>query len=320
MKITELLIIDKFLSKLTFNKKEALKLKDDIYHDFKKKFVYSTDTYEEKIHFTYSSNPEKFVKKIFRSSISDIYCKGCNPYVYFLNLSIKNTNISWLNRFTKQLKSETKKYGLFLGGGDIVKSKKFSLTFSVMGTYKKNPVLRNNAKINQDIYVTGNLGDSYLGLMTILKKIKFNNSKRYFIDSYEKPKLPVKFSSNLSKFASSSIDISDGFLKDLNSICIASKCGASINFLDLPFSKKARLLCLKNKISLTDIFSKGDDYQILFTASKKYRKLINLTGKKTSTKLTRVGKIISGNHLKLMNGSKNVNLSSIKRGFIHSFN
>ena len=308
------------VKKLAFKKKEALELQDDIYLDSKKKFVYSTDTYEEKIHFIDSSNPEKFIKKIFRSSISDIYCKGCKPQVYFLNLSIKKTNFSWLKKFSNQLKSESKKYGLFLGGGDIVKSNKFSLTISVLGTFKKNPILRSNAKIDDDIYVTGDLGDSYLGLLTMYKKIKFKNFKKYFVDSYEKPKLPIKFSTNLSKFASASIDISDGFLKDLKSICLASRCGANVNFLDLPFSKKGRLLCLKNKISLYKIFSKGDDYQILFTANKKYRRLIKITSKKTSTKLTRVGKIISGNHLKLNNGGKNVNLSSIKRGFIHSFN
>ena len=75
----------------------------------------------------------------------------------------------------------------------------------------------------------------------------------------------------------------------------------------------------KNIIKLKNVFSKGDDYQILFTANKKYRKSISKVSKKTNTKITRVGVIKTGNFIKMTNGDKIIDLSAIKPGYIHSF-
>ena len=64
----------------------------------------------------------------------------------------------------------------------------------MLGHVKNKPILRSNAKINDDIYITGNLGESYLGLLTVLKKLKSGKLKKYFKKSYEEPRLPYNFS------------------------------------------------------------------------------------------------------------------------------
>jgi thiamine-monophosphate kinase len=319
MKLTEFKIINKYLRSLTFNNKKSLKLKDDVYYDEKKKLVFSTDTYEEGVHFLNGKKPRNFVKKIFRASISDIICKGCIPTTYFLSLSLNNVNNFWIKNFKNELAKESKKFSLFLGGGDIIKSKKLTITLSVLGHVKNKPILRSNAKINDDIYITGNLGESYLGLLTVLKKLKSGKLKKYFKKSYEEPRLPYNFSFFLHKFASSAIDISDGLIKDLNSICTASKCGAFLKSENLPFSKKTKQLCLKRGIELFDIFSKGDDYQILFTSHKKNRKYISSSSKKTSTLVSRIGHITTGKKVNLTKEGNIVNFSSFNTGYIHKF-
>ena len=319
MKITESLLIRNFLKTLTFKNKNSLNLEDDIFYDSKSKIIFSTDTYEENVHFLNSNNPKKFVKKIFRSTISDILCKGAQPKVYFLSLSLNKTNKKWLKVFSNELKVESKKFGLYLGGGDTIKSKKLSITISVLAYTTKTPVLRSKAKSNDDIYVTGNLGESYIGLLVNQKKKNLGKLNNHFIKIYENPNLPYKFSKYLHKFATSSIDISDGILKDLTSICKASKCAANLNYLTLPMSDNTRKLTFKKKINFFNIFSKGDDFQILFSSNKKYRKTISKLAKKTSTKVTRVGKILPGNFVKLSNSDKNISLTGKKIGYIHSF-
>jgi thiamine-monophosphate kinase len=319
MKITESTIIDKYLKSLTFDHKNSLNLEDDIYYDSKKKMIYSTDTYVEGVHFLNSSNPKTFIKKIFRSSISDIYCKGFKPATYFLSLSINKINLNWLKKFRNELKSESKKYKIYLGGGDTVKSNKLSITISVIGYSNKKPILRNGAKLNNDIYVTGNLSDSYLGLMIKKKKIKITQYKKYFVQAFEKPTLPIQFSSYLNKFATSAIDVSDGLIKDLKSICYSSKCGAKINYFDLPFSNYIKFVSKKHNIKLENIFSKGDDYSILFTADKKYRKLISTISRRTKTKVTRIGKIKAGKSALLVKGDRIINFSTANSGYIHRF-
>ena len=48
----------------------------------------------------------------------------------------------------------------------------------------------------------------------------------------------------------------------------------------------------KSKVSIEDILSWGDDYELVFTAHKKFKNLINNLGKKNNIKLTNVGKVI----------------------------
>ncbi|MBA1338335.1 MAG: thiamine-monophosphate kinase [Pelagibacterales bacterium] len=317
--ISETNIIHNYLKNLTFNNKSSLKLNDDVYYDVNKKIIFSTDTFEEGTHFVKSSNPNKFVKKIFRSAVSDILCKGSRPMVYFLSLSAPKITHKWLNSFCNELKKESKKYGLFLGGGDTVKSKKLSISISVIGETKTKPILRSTARKNDDIYVTGNLGDSFLGLVALKNKTFSIKFKKFFINLYEAPNLPLKFSKHIYKFATSSTDVSDGVIRDLENICSASKCGAKLFFSKIPFSKQALELSRTKKINLYKIFSKGDDYQILFTSNSKNRKLIKFISKKNNTKVSRIGVITSKNGVQMKNGDKIDNLSSIKSGYIHTF-
>ncbi len=319
MKITESILINNFLKKLTFNHKNSLNLEDDIYYDPTRRMIFSTDTYEEGIHFFKYANPKNFIKKIFKASISDIYCKGFKPFSYFLSLSINKTNLSWFKNFKTELTKESKKHKMFLGGGDTIKSKKLSISISVLGYSNKKPILRSGAKIHNDVYITGNLGDSYLGLLIKKKKLNAGKYKKYFIQRFENPSLPIRFSSFLNKFATSSIDISDGLIKDMKSICSSSRCGVNLNYSDLPLSKNLKNFLKKDQDQFKNIFSRGDDYGILFTANKKHRKFINLTAKRTKTKVTRVGKIVAGKLVKLINGDKIINHSRVKSGYIHYF-
>jgi thiamine-monophosphate kinase len=110
---------------------------------------------------------------------------------------------------------EQNKYKISLCGGDTTFSNQLSFSITSIG-YSKNIVYRNKAKINDDIYVTGNLGDSFVGLKILQNKIKVTKKlKSYFIKKYFEPDIQIKLTNKLLKFANSSIDISDGLLDDL---------------------------------------------------------------------------------------------------------
>ena len=69
------------------------------------------------------------------------------------------------------LVSEQRKYNLKLSGGDTTNSSKVSFSITSVG-FSNYIIERNKAKINDDIYVTGNIGDSFLGLKLIKNNIK----------------------------------------------------------------------------------------------------------------------------------------------------
>ncbi len=67
-------LIKKYFSKLVKKNKSSLELNDDVFFDRSKKLVVSVDTYVEGIHFLNFKKPNLVIKKILRSSISDLIC------------------------------------------------------------------------------------------------------------------------------------------------------------------------------------------------------------------------------------------------------
>ena len=96
----------------------------------------------------------------------------------------------------------------------------------------------------------------------------------------------------LSEFASSCIDISDGLAKDLKSIAISSKKGFQIDIGSIPTDPKFDMF-VKSHLKEECILGGGEDYELCFTASSKYSKKINMISKKHKTKITRIGVIKS---------------------------
>ena len=211
-------LIKNYLAKLVKNNPSALNLNDDVFFDKKNNVVVSSDTYVEGVHFLDFRHPDLVIKKILRSSISDLYCKGVKPKFIFIGASGNKKSFSKknLNLVYKSLNQEQKKYKIKLSGGDTTNSNKTTFTITSLG-YSKKIVQRNKCKNNDDIYVTGNLGDSYLGLLILKKKLFLKKAlqRKYFIQKYYMPDLPTKISTKLIKFANSSIDISDGLFGDL---------------------------------------------------------------------------------------------------------
>ncbi len=210
-------LINNYFFKIAKKNKSALNLNDDVFFDKKRGVVISVDTYNIGTHFYDFKSPDLVIKKILRSSISDLICKGVKPKFYFISGSGNKKTFTKNNlyKIAKSLKSEQNKFNIDLCGGDTTFSSKLSFTITSLG-YSNKIIYRNKAKLNDDIYVTGNLGDSYLGLKALSNKAKFKNKdKLFFIDKYYKPELPLNLTKYLLKFANCSIDVSDGLIDDL---------------------------------------------------------------------------------------------------------
>ena len=83
--MNEFEIIKNYFQKITKKNPSALKLNDDVFFDKKNKIILSIDTYNEGIHYLNFKNPDLVIKKIIRSSISDLICKGVKPKYFFLS-------------------------------------------------------------------------------------------------------------------------------------------------------------------------------------------------------------------------------------------
>ena len=92
-----------------------------------------------------------------------------------------------------------------------------------------------------------------------------------------------------------------------------------LNVNKIPISSMLKSYLNKNNIMKEKFVFNGDDYQILFTSSKKNRKLIKSIANKMSQKVTIIGKINNNykNNSLLLN-NKSLKLSKYK-GYLHKF-
>ena len=314
-------IISDYLKKLVIHNNSSLNLNDDVFFDRSKKIVISVDTYVEGSHFIDFKKPGLVMKKIIRSSISDLICKGVAPKYYFIAGSGNRNSFtqSNLKKILKSLSEEQKKYSISLGGGDTVFSKKLSFTITTIG-YSKRIIPRNNAKLYDDIYVTGNLGDSFIGLKLLKKKFKVKNDiKKYFENKYYQPSLHLKFSKKLNTFANTSIDISDGLITDLEKLINKQNLSYKLFIDKVPISTQFKKLSSLKKIKKELCVSNGDDYQILFTASPSKKRIIINIAKSLGVKISKIGKICSPSTKSQIFDQKGMKIKLKTKGYIHKF-
>ena len=314
-------LIKNYFQKNSKNNPSAKNLNDDVFFNKNRRLVVSIDTYNEGVHFPDFKYPNLVIKKVIRSSISDLIAKGVKPEYYFISGCGSKSKFSKKNlkMISKSLNQEQKKYDLKLSGGDTTNFNKVSFSITCIG-FSKKIVERNKARLNDDIYVTGNLGDNFIGLKLIKNKIKINSKlKKYFVNQFYCPNLPYNIHKEIHKFANTSMDISDGLITDMNKLINKQKLSFEIHVNKIPISKNLEFYLKKYKKLKTQYLFNGDDYQILFTASKKKRLLIKSVGKKMNQKFTIIGKINNGykkSSMKLDN--KPLNLSKFK-GYSHKF-
>jgi len=317
----EFQLIKKYFSILSKKNKSSLNLNDDVFFDRSKKLVVSIDTYTQGVHFIDFKKPEFIIKKIIRSSISDLICKGVKPKYYFISGSGNNKSFSSKNlkKISNSLKQEQKKYGILLCGGDTVYSNKLSFTITSIG-FSKKIIYRNSAKLNDDIFVTGNLGDSYAGLRILKKKINVSDkTKKYFINCYYHPNINHKLSNKLLTFANTSIDISDGLIADLEKLINKQKLSYRLNLNNIPISNNLKRLLSEKKLNKLSFVSKGDDYQILFTANPSKIRIISKIAKSLSIKISKIGKICSNSQKSQIIDQKGKETAFKHKGYYHKF-
>ena len=314
-------LIKVYLSKLSKFNKSSLNLNDDVFFDKKKNLVISIDTYNEGVHFPNFNKPDLVIKKVIRSSISDLICKGVIPKFYFISASGNKYSFSKTNlsKISKSINQEQKLYKIFLCGGDTTFSDTLSFSVTSIG-FSKNIIYRNKAKHNDDIYVTGNLGDSFAGLQIIKNKIKVNKKiKDYFVNKYFKPDVHINLTKKLLKLANTSIDVSDGLIADLEKMINSQNLSYIINENYIPISKHLLNLIKRKKFNKYEFVSRGDDYQVLFTANPTKSRIINNTSEKLGIKITKIGKIHSGSKKSIIIDQKGKKIVLKKKGYVHQF-
>ncbi len=284
-----------------------------------KNCLISKDILIENVHFILNDNFFEIGAKSLISNISDIIAMGGEVKFFFLGLGLPDKlSFNNLEKFLEGVKFIANKYKLILGGGDISKSlNDFFISITIVGNVINKPVKRNNAKLGDNIYVAGEVGDSEIGLRIIKGEFSCKN-KNYFIKKHYIKELYPEFIKTLvnKEYINSMIDISDGFLQDLNHILDDSNKSAEIYVKNIPVSLEYQKLetILKEDFYRIPLIS-GEEYSLIFTSNKKYDNKIKSIANDMNVKVTKVGEVIKRQKKKVI--FKDLNIKLYKEGYIH---
>ena len=301
-----------FLEKLkSYDKKIIKGIGDDcsiISFNNKKKYVFTTDTSLLGPHFSKDYTPEEIGYKCLATNLSDIASMGCMPLYAMYAITIPKMSETWLRRFYKGSVKLLSKYKISIIGGDTTKGP-LSITIQLIGIQKNKILQRNGAKVGDYIYTSGTIGNARAALLLANKSEGHKYFRKYLVNPTPRISLGIE----ISKFASSCIDISDGLAKDLKNIAISSNKGFSVDIGKIPIRPKFnRFVSPKDKEEC--ILGGGEDYELCFTSNKKYYNKINNISNKLKLKITKIG-IITSKGYKYLLDEKAINIKS--KGYDH---
>ena len=282
----------------------------------------SSDMLVEGRHFFTDVDPEALGHKALAVNLSDLAACGAQPIAFTLALSLPEVNEPWLAAFCQGLFALADAHGCELVGGDTTRGP-LNICITVFGEIplingQSQALLRSGAKVGDDIYVSGTLGEARLALEMLRGNLSVSDDALATLRlRLERPTPRVALGLALRGMATSAIDVSDGLLGDLGHILKASAVGATV---DTQFA----LLLIANNVYYsrvrgqfnqkigenTDfdaqntligyILNGGDDYELAFTAPAAAREAVQAAAASAQTAVTRIGSIEAQTGLRLI--------------------
>ncbi|MGY0797675.1 thiamine-phosphate kinase [Lysobacter sp. A286] len=282
--------------------------------------VVCTDTLNAGVHFPLDTAPVDVGWKALAVNLSDLAAMAATPAWCTLSLSMPSDDPAWLDGFLDGFLALAAEHRVALIGGDTTRGP-LSVSVTAHGLVEPCRALRRDgAQVDDDLWVTGTLGDAAAALALLLpgagplllKRDDESNTaarepsdrstaqegeRAQAIESLrprlDRPTPRVAIGRRLGSLAHAGIDISDGLLADLGHLCRASSVGAEIELDALPSSSAlARAFDLPQRWDIQA--GGGDDYELCFSAPVSARESINALAAQTATTITRIGRVIAG--------------------------
>jgi thiamine-monophosphate kinase len=246
--------------------------------------LFTSDMFVEGVHFLRETHRAALAgRKALVRSLSDIAAMGGTPRFCLVSLCIPGlASAKWVDRFFDGILDLAAKTGAVLAGGDLSHGETLACDVTVCGAVPRGTALRRDgARPGHEIYVSGVLGGSALGLETKKSKARLDSNQRKALRRHLRPEPRLALGNFLRERlrASSAIDLSDGLSLDLRRLCLASGVEAEI-VAPPQFPGASRSQALHG----------GEEYELLFTVPTGTK----VPGRFEGLPLTRLGSILRG--------------------------
>jgi len=269
------------------------------------RLVVTADAIVAGVHYLPEDPPELVARKLLRVNLSDLAAMGARPLHYVLTTALPHeVGPQWLARFAEGLAEDQRHYGIDLLGGDSVGTRGPAvLSLTAIGEVTAGQeVRRSGAKPGDLIWVSGTIGDAFLGLDLLRGAYPdlASEHRDYLVRRFRVPDPRTELGPRLRGIARAMIDVSDGLLADLGHICETSRVGAVVELGLLPLSPAARAVVEGAPGMHPRLAAGGDDYELLFATPHEAAEAVAALSSHLGIPITRIGEIVDGTSVQLI--------------------
>jgi len=255
----------------------------------------TTDAIVEGVHFLPSDPMQTVAQKALRVNLSDLAAKAARPVGYLLTLFWPNERpAAEIARFAEGLAADQARFGLGLLGGDTVATPgPLSVAITAFGSLEgARAPDRRFGTAGQDLWVSGEIGDGWLGLQAALGRLDWPDAAlAQPLARYRTPEPRLQLAELLRAEASAAMDLSDGLIADASKLAQASGVGAELWLDQLPLSAAGARYLAAAPDGRAQLACGGDDYEILFSADPAARPRLERWSGQAGLRLTRIGRL-----------------------------
>ncbi len=278
-----------------------------------KQLVVAMDTLNAGVHFPADTAPADIGWKALAVNLSDLAAMAASPAWCTLSLSLPQPDAAWLDGFLDGFLALAAQHDVALVGGDTTRGP-LSICVTAHGLVDpRGALLRSGARIGDDVWVTGTLGDAAGALRQWQADGPADAALRRRLD---RPMPRVEAGLRLAGIAHACIDISDGLLADLGHVCRASRVGAQIDVDALPASEALlQTFDIETRRELQT--AGGDDYELCFTAPKTARLAVQDAMRASDMPVTRLGRITGDAGKLVLRDGDGIEWLPPRAGYVH---
>ncbi|GAB4235975.1 MAG: thiamine-phosphate kinase [Kiloniellaceae bacterium] len=261
------------------------------------RLVTTVDTMIQGRHFL-DCPPDLVARKLLRVNLSDLAAMGAVPFGYLLASAWPlDLEESWIAAFSEGLARDQGIYDVALYGGDTTGTPgPMTLSLTAFGRVAGQAVLdRGSLVAGDDLYVTGSIGEAYLGLRALRGDLEElpAATREALVGRYRlpEPRLAVGQALLQEGLARSALDVSDGLAQDLGHLLEASGVGAEIDLPAVPFSAAALEGLAALDLPPQRLLAGGDDYELLFAAAPAQAETVAALAERCGVDITRIGRV-----------------------------
>jgi thiamine-monophosphate kinase len=259
--------------------------------------VLTVDASIEGVHFDRRwSSPSAVGHRALAVNLSDLAAMGASPRLALLSLALPpSLSVDDFDAMIEGLAALASLSRMHLAGGNLTRSPgPLVLDLTAIGSVKRRQVLtRAGARPGDEIYVTGTLGAALAGLQYLREDSPAGFEGMHgCVERYLRPTPPLKAGvlAGRNRAASACMDLSDGLADAVRQVAQSSGVGATIDLAALPVEPSARAwFSAHGENPAAAALAGGDDYELLFTVTPKFRRRFLAALKQAGTAVTRVG-------------------------------